>query len=103
MLAKYTKRQVIRNPWQLDSMFSTQETNPNMIANDKENNELRKESARLTNENNNLVRENDALRGEVHLLRFKIELLVDMLTLANLDCNKLQVVAHCPHNLSALK
>mmetsp|Transcript_42512 Transcript_42512/g.103159 ORF Transcript_42512/g.103159 Transcript_42512/m.103159 type:complete len:164 (+) Transcript_42512:114-605(+) len=58
-------------------------------ANDRENQELRKESARLANDNAKLIQQNDTLRGEVHLLRFKMELLVDMLTLANLDCNKL--------------
>lgn len=52
---------------------------------------LRAHSTRLTTENDKLQEENDSLRGQVHLLQFKIELLVDMLTLANLDCNKLEL------------
>lgn len=34
--------------------------------------------------------ENEALRGQVHLLNFKVELLLGMVTLANLDCDKLE-------------
>ena len=34
--------------------------------------------------------ENLALKGQVHLLKFKVDLLVDMVTLANLDCDKLE-------------
>lgn len=34
--------------------------------------------------------ENTALKGQVHLLKFKVDLLVDMVTLANLDCDKLE-------------
>ena len=34
--------------------------------------------------------ENAALKGQVHLLKFKVDLLVDMVTLANLDCDKLE-------------
>ena len=34
--------------------------------------------------------ENHALKGQVHLLKFKVDLLVDMVTLANLDCDKLE-------------
>ena len=37
-----------------------------------------------------LRHENESLRGEMNLLKFKIELLVDMVTLANLDCDKLE-------------
>ena len=37
-----------------------------------------------------LRHENEPLRGEMNLLKFKIELLVDMVTLANLDCDKLE-------------
>jgi len=37
-----------------------------------------------------LQQENDALRGEVNMLKFKVELLLDMVTLANLDCDKLE-------------
>mmetsp|Transcript_33949 Transcript_33949/g.72498 ORF Transcript_33949/g.72498 Transcript_33949/m.72498 type:complete len:141 (-) Transcript_33949:570-992(-) len=37
-----------------------------------------------------LQMENKALRGEVSMLKFKIELLIDMVTLANLDCDKLE-------------
>lgn len=39
-----------------------------------------------------LREENAALRGEVNLLKFKVELLVDMVTLANLDCDKMEGV-----------
>lgn len=59
--------------------------------------ELRQENTRLLAENGTLVRqkegmaaENESLKGQVHLLQFKIELLVDMVTLANLDCDQLQ-------------
>ena len=34
--------------------------------------------------------ENTTLKGQVHLLKFKVDLLVDMVTLANLDCDKLE-------------
>ncbi len=34
--------------------------------------------------------ENEALRGQVHMLTFKVELLLGMVTLANLDCDKLE-------------
>lgn len=48
-----------------------------------ESEELRRESERLR-------AENEALKGQVHLLKFKVDLLVDMVTLANLDCDKLE-------------
>ena len=41
-------------------------------------------------ETQRLQQENEALRGEVNMLKFKIELLIDMVTLANLDCDKLE-------------
>ena len=44
----------------------------------------------MTKENNRLKAEADALKGQVHLLKFKVELLIDMVTLANLDCDKLE-------------
>ena len=52
------------------------------------------EVARLQGANKTLCGENTALRGEVNLLKFKIELLVDMLTLANLDCDALADELH---------
>ena len=59
--------------------------------NDAESAKLRSEGKRLAAENSRLSQENESLRGELHLLRFKMELLVDMVTLANLDCDQLQV------------
>ncbi|EOD23413.1 hypothetical protein EMIHUDRAFT_239681 [Emiliania huxleyi CCMP1516] len=47
------------------------------------------EAKRLSSENAQLAGENTALRSEVNLLKLKVELLVDMVTLANLDCDKL--------------
>ena len=65
-------------------------------AEEREVEDLKKDSQRLRTENGDLLkrntvlhRENEDLRGEVHLLRFKLELLVDMVTLANLDCDQL--------------
>ena len=46
--------------------------------------------SQLRTENERLKAENEALRGQVHLLKFKVGLLVDMVTLANLDCDKLE-------------
>lgn len=44
----------------------------------------------LRRESNRLREENETLKGQVHLLKFKVDLLVDMVTLANLDCDKLE-------------
>ena len=57
----------------------------------KENQRLRAEHGMLSQQQEGLARENESLRGEAHLLRFKMEMLVDMVTLANLDCDQLQV------------
>jgi hypothetical protein len=48
------------------------------------------ENAALRSESERLREENEALKGQVHLLKFKVDLLVDMVTLANLDCDKLE-------------
>ena len=48
------------------------------------------ENAKLKAESAKIKEENEALKGQVHLLKFKVELLVDMVTLANLDCDKLE-------------
>lgn len=48
------------------------------------------ENAALRTESERLREENEALKGQVHLLKFKVDLLVDMVTLANLDCDKLE-------------
>ena len=47
------------------------------------------ELARVKGENDALRSENKSLQGEVNMMKFKIELLIDMVTLANLDCDKL--------------
>uniref|UniRef100_A0A7S3WYQ2 Uncharacterized protein n=1 Tax=Strombidinopsis acuminata TaxID=141414 RepID=A0A7S3WYQ2_9SPIT len=47
------------------------------------------EAARQTDEILQLRTENEGLKSEVNLLKFKVELLLDMVTLANLDCDKL--------------
>jgi hypothetical protein len=52
--------------------------------------EANKENSRLSVESERLRAENEVLRGQVHMLKFKVELLVDMVTLANLDCDKLE-------------
>ena len=43
----------------------------------------------MKGENEALRGENTKLQGEVNMMKFKIELLIDMVTLANLDCDKL--------------
>jgi hypothetical protein len=48
------------------------------------------EPAQLRAEVARLQAENDALKGQIHLYQFKMELLLDMCTLANLDCDKLE-------------
>ena len=48
------------------------------------------EAAQLKAQALQLQEENAALKGQVHLLKFKVDLLVDMVTLANLDCDKLE-------------
>lgn len=51
---------------------------------------LRQENEELLAAKKRLQEENDALKGKSHLLQFKVELLLDMVTLANLDCDKLE-------------
>lgn len=48
------------------------------------------EAANLRAQLEKMGEENTALKGQVHLLKFKVDLLVDMVTLANLDCDKLE-------------
>ena len=50
----------------------------------------RAESGELRSRVERMGEENAALKGQVHLLKFKVDLLVDMVTLANLDCDKLE-------------
>ena len=50
----------------------------------------RSEADKLRAQVAQLTEENGALKGQIHLLKFKTELLVDMVTLANLDCDKLE-------------
>ena len=48
------------------------------------------EIAKLKLQLEDMTDENTTLKGQVHLLKFKVDLLVDMVTLANLDCDKLE-------------
>ena len=45
---------------------------------------------RLKAENQSLKEENERLKGQIHLLKFKVDLLIDMVTVANLDCENLE-------------
>lgn len=45
---------------------------------------------RLKAENQSLKEENERLKGQIHLLKFKVDLLIDMVTIANLDCENLE-------------
>lgn len=47
------------------------------------------ELAKLKAENEALRGDNKKLQEEANMMKFKIELLVDMVTIANLDCDKL--------------
>ena len=44
----------------------------------------------LAKENAGLKAENERLKGQIHLLKYKVDLLIDMVTLANLDCEDLE-------------
>ena len=51
---------------------------------------LRAENASLKTEKAQMQEEKETLASKAHLLQFKVELLLDMVTLANLDCDKLE-------------
>ena len=50
-----------------------------------------------------MTSDNNALKGQVHLLKFKCDLLIDMVTLANLDCDKLEDELEEAMRVAALK
>ena len=48
------------------------------------------EAENLRTQVTQLTADKEALKGHIHLLMFKVDLLTDMVTLANLDCDKLE-------------